>query len=817
MFLSFVLGVLVSMTLFYHRLELPSVTSMAVSAAVTLAMFAFKRYWWPYKTGHFYVGLIIGFQWAFWHSFFQPKLPDPVQTEMSQLQGSTRLWEVTGEVVSLPRIQPLSVHRQKVQFNLSLQQLKAVNCTPRLQPCHWQFRWGRRPVIRLSDYQAKKIPHAGETWQFVIHLKPIHGLMNPGGYDLEAARFQQGIVAKGWVKHGKQRHWVAAKKLSDASPFSVLAWREQLRAHWQQQFADSPNVGVYLALLLGDRANLTQDQWQLFQQTGTSHLMAISGLHIGIAAGMGAFFAALLWQWGIRFFPHRPWYALHATPKVQWMAVGALIFATFYAFLAGMSIPTQRAWLMVMAMLLFVWLRRPFQPWSALALAALLVLFWHPSSVLSAGFWLSFTAVALIFACLYHPRIQPLKNWQKLIVIQVVLTVGLVPLLAYYFHQFPLVSLMANLIAVPAVSFLGLPLLMISVLLPVTFLQSLNEAFWQLMMQFLSLLAQWQPPLTIGALSGWQVSAIYGLLFYGLWKKVNLQQWLMIGFSLALIWLLPKWWQPSVQPGDFKATLLDVGQGQSLVVQTARHVAVLDTGPRWNAQYNGASLAILPYFRSEGIKQVDRLVVSHSDMDHTGGTQQLLERVPVQKRLSGQPQKVAQMAHLDPHQFQHCQAGQQWQWEGVKFQILAPSHPWPFKDDNDQSCVVRIENERFSLLDMGDASVKVEQYLLNQVPKSLLKADILIAGHHGSRTASSLAFLQAVQPKWVLFSSGFQNRYHFPSQVVRDRLAQLGIPWLNTAEAGAITIRATLKSLQLEGYRAQNAAWYHFKHVGNHS
>lgn len=842
MFISFVIGVLASMLLFYHRAGLPEMSLMAVMAGVTIALLVFKRYWWPYKTGHFYVGLIIGFQWAFWHSFFQPQLPEPIQAEVSQPQASKLLWQVTGEVVNLPRITPLEsstsqqeLKHQKVQVTLKLHRLQVVNCTQlsqnhksnfllnsvqksqNSQSCQWQFSLGQRPVIRLADYQAKKIPHAGETWQFVVRLKPIHGLMNPGGYDFESTMWQQGVVARGWVVHPKnestKNSWIAAQKLAEASHFSISAWRENLRQYWTSQFANSPNLGVYLALLLGDRSGLSPEQWQRFQQTGTIHLMAISGLHIGIAAGIGAFLAGLLWQWGIRLFPRKPWLWLHGTPKVQWMAVGALGFATGYALLAGFSIPTQRAWLMVVAMLLFVWIRRPFQPWSALALAALLVLLWQPASVLSPGFWLSFMAVALIFVVLFHPKIKPLKNWQKLLVIQFVLTVGLLPLLAYYFHQFPLVSFFANLVAVPAVSLVGLPLLLLTALLPFSLLHKVNEWFWQALMQFLQMLTQWQPPLNLVALSGWQVVMIYGLLFYGLLTKANLKQGVKLGLGILLIWFLPKLWQPMLENGSFKATLLDVGQGQSLVVETAQHVAVLDTGPKWNTQYNGASLAILPYFRSQGVSKVDKLVVSHSDIDHSGGTQQLVEALAVDKITSGQPQTVAQQAHLPQSRVQPCLAGQQWQWDGVRFQVLAPAKDWPFKSDNDRSCVLRIVNGKFAFLVMGDASVKVEKWLLKNLPSRLLQADILVAGHHGSRTASALDFLKVVKPKWVLFSSGFQNRFHFPSQAVVQRLAALGIPWRNTAEAGAITVWVSTEGIQLESYRQQNVRWYHFKTI----
>ena len=816
MFISFVIGVVLATVLFYQRATLPSIEMMGVMAVVTLALFGFKRYWWPYKTGHFYLGLIIGFQLAFWHSFFQPKLPDTVQAILQQQGkiGHINLW-VEGEVTGLPQVYQDATKGQKVKLMLKLTSLEGMPCehqNPKVcekfaffqnPQSRWQFSAFSRPLVALADYHPDQIPHAGEVWRLPVRMKPVHGLLNPGGFDFEANQLLKGVVARGYVLH---KTGMGAEKLAESPGWSVDVWREALREHWQQQFEKSPFVGIYLALLLGDRSGLTTEQWQLFQQTGTVHLMAISGLHIGLAAGLGALLFGGVWWLGVRLMKPKRW--LHAVPKQQYQAVGALLFATLYAALSGFGIPAQRAWLMVVAMVLVVWLRRPFQPWSALALAALLVLFWQPASVLSAGFWLSFVAVALIFATLFHPKVKLLKHWQKGLLIQGVLTVGLLPLLAFYFHQLPVNAFLANVIAVPAVSFIGLPLLVLAALVPAEWSLWLNEQFWQVLWHGLSELAQWHPPVTVGGVTVWQLVAVEGLIFFGLLRAVDFKTWGRILFLIVLLVTLPKMLSDGLAKGDFRATLLDVGQGQSLVLETAHHVAVLDTGPHWNARYTGASLAILPYLRYLGWQKVDLVVVSHSDLDHAGGTAQLVEKIPVAEMVSGQPVKVVQQAKLPLQQVKPCLAGQNWQWEGVTIEVLAPAKVWPFTSDNDRSCVVKISGKESSLLVMGDASVKVERWLIQHDSEEKLRADILVAGHHGSASSSSLAFLKKVQPDWVLFSSGYQNRFHFPSGEVLQRLTLLGIPWLNTAEAGAITVEFKDGELNFISQRQVEARWF---------
>jgi len=346
---------------------------------------------------------------------------------------------------------------------------------------------------------------------------------------------------------------------------------------------------------------------------------------------------------------------------------------------------------------------------------------------------------------------------------------------------------------------------------PVEFFALLNEWLWQALMQFLQALAQWQPPLNLLPLQGWQLVVIYALLFYGLLSRGGWRQKLQLIGAVGLIAVLPKLWPFDESADGFKLTLLDVGQGQSLVVETADRVAILDTGSRWNDHYNGANLAILPYLRYQGITKVDHLLISHGDMDHTGGTGLLVQSVEVGAIFSGEPWRVAERAGLSASRVQSCFAGQEWQWQGVRFQVLAPAKDWPFKSENDRSCVVRVSNEQFSALVMGDATVKVEKWLLQNWPASVLQADILVAGHHGSRTSTSRAFLEVVRPKWVWFSSGFQNQFHFPSQTVLKRLESLAIPWQNTAQEGALSALVSSKGVQLSSYRQQNRYWYHSK------
>ncbi|QBZ82979.1 ComE operon protein 3 [Hydrogenovibrio crunogenus] len=817
MFRYFVLGFVCSSYAFYQLASFPSWGVFAISFALFSGLLILKSIpalskdlFSSYQTVlnhtliHIIIGFLFGFIWVFLHSFLTASLPNTAYFTPI---------EVEGKILDLPQVQSFNHtgKRSRVKFQLEVIQLK--------ESVHKNAQaWAiLPPKIQLSWYGASTVPKTGETWRFKVKLKPRHASLNPGGFDYETYLFQKGLVARGYVLNQKD----AASFIEDGGMWQYRYWLAQ---HLRPLFENSDFNGIYRALIYGDKSQLSAEDWSLLQKTGTIHLMAISGLHIGIVAALGFGVFGLLWKLLIRF---SNWQWVAQTPKLIFASMGAIFLATLYMAMAGFSIPTQRAWMMVMVVLLFLFIRRKFQPWSALSLAAFLIVLFDPRSVLSHGFWLSFMAVALIFAVLRHPKIKVAPNWQKMIAVQLALTIGLVPLLVSYYHQIALASFLSNLVAVPFVSLIGLPLLFITVLLSLvsttlaSLFMNLNNFLWQTLWSILEFLGAQFDYWVIGNIDDWQVGLLYAVPIAGvvLWRKKQQSIQFQARFKLLLLssviigsWaviVLPTLTH-QVPPHEVKVTVLDVGQGESIVFETENAVVVYDTGAKWSAKMDGAKLAVLPYLKSQGHTQIDLLIVSHSDMDHAGGVATLLKEMPIRKMISGQSEKLNALHHTQ--RFSACQSGQAWSFSGVQFRILAPRSDLPVaNNDNDASCVLKVENGKGTALISGDLTRAVEQPLARQVG-SLLQSDLLVAGHHGSRTSTSLIWLNTVHPKEVVFSSGFANRYHFPAKTVIQRLEKQQILWRNTACRGAIQYKITQSDQEplvfLGTYQEMNSKWY---------
>lgn len=817
MFRYFVLGFICSSYAFYQLTSFPSwgifsISFLLLNGLIILKlmpvfytrMLAFYQLPFIEIIFHIIIGFLVGFIWVFLHSFLTNSLPDNAYFTPV---------EVEGKILDLPQIQSIGATQKHTRIKF-LFELSAIEDSVPNNTQAWALL---PPKIQLSWYGANAVPKTGETWRFKVKLKPRHASVNPGGFDYETYLFQKGIVARGYILNQTD----AAQRINEGGVWQYRYW---LANHLKPLFEGSGFDGVYQALIYGDKSQLSVEDWERFQKTGTIHLMAISGLHIGIVAALGFGLFALLWKVWIRY---AAWQWVAQTPKPIFASVGAIILATFYMAMAGFSIPTQRAWLMVVVVLLFLFIRRKFQPWSALALSAFLIVLFDPRSVLSHGFWLSFMAVALIFGVLRLPKIKAAPNWQKIIAVQLALTIGLMPLLAAYYHQIALASFLANLVAVPFVSLIALPLLFITVLL--SFVSStlasgfmvLNNYLWQALWWFLNVLKSQFDYWIIGHVADWQVMLLYGIPVIGfiLWHKKQqtllhrtpLQVILfgMLIFSFWAVMLLPTM-MDKVPHNELKVTILDVGQGESIIFETESAVVVYDTGAKWGTKIDGAKLALLPYLKSQGYTKVDLLVVSHSDMDHAGGAATLLKEMPVLNMISGQPKKLNALAKTQ--RFTACKNGQAWSFSGVNFEILAPRQDLPkAQNDNDTSCVLKVENGKGAVLVSGDLTHVLEQPLADKIG-SKLQSDLLIGGHHGSRTSTSLAWLEAVKPAEVVFSSGFANRYHFPAKAVIKRLEKQQILWRNTACRGAIQYKITQSDQVplafLGTYRGLHSTWY---------
>lgn len=916
--------------------ELSSLPDRQLMIAISLIMSLFIIFAWHFSKRvitkdsfgsvtsiliSFSLGLIIGICYLYWHAFFTPELPKQlfdrpviIQAQISELP----VWQELSSSSSIANTSAKKSTRKKLRLQMKLKQSflfeEGENKT------QWMnFNGGlRAPIIQVNWYLSSQSkpqnfglvdwPKLGDSVWLSVKLKQARGQSNPGAFDYDRYLFSKGILAKGYVKALSKQQWNDFQtNLSHLNAFDdskmptfnsdktqVLAItcnshvfqaadniRTQLQTGLQGLFAESEFHPIVEALTLGERDRVSQNDWSLLRKTGTIHLMAISGLHIGLAALFGwAIF------WGI-------WkLVLYRWQKIElWFfaKLGAIVCATFYAYLSGFSISTERAWIMVVIGVLFLLWQRPFSPWNAFFIALWLVMVFQPTAVLMQGFWLSFLAVAWIF--IFLPMLANKSKWQQFLWIQLVLSLALLPALVFFFAAVPSFSFVANLIALPVVSFLLMPLLMILVLGLLLLPNSLHEVFQPLadlidfILSFLWHWLEWVAAMPyslieVSSISVWGLVLIYGSAFslMHIWlsnhRAINQRfshlsvkqrnSWRhyltrfqhietfkekRIGFpQISLLVLLAVGCfalffkvdraLPRVESGTFLMTVLDVGQGLSVVVETQNKTLVYDLGAYWGKKMDGAKLAVLPYLKSKGINHIDHLVVSHSDSDHSGGLKTLIENIAIEQSSSGQPMILNQS--LQNANFQQCTAGQNWQWNGVTFQVMAPLPKWLEQmnlSDNDVSCVLKVSTGRSEVWLMGDLSSNYEKRLLTKwgnashiergsgkndisndnsnrsgkdISNQSHKKTLLIAGHHGSRYSSGENWLNYLQPSVAVISSGFNNRFGFPHKEVLQRFENHNIQVFNTACQGALSFSVTPQGIELVNQnRIERTKWYY--------
>ena len=763
--LSFLAGIL-SLNLFA---DLPGNTLYAALAVTAVVWYLGKNRSYE-KVARCPVVFLFGMCWAQIHAenYLQHVLDE-------ELAGT--------DVTIIARVSDIPVKHETLQrFVAQVEAFNADGYTGRL-PGHLRLSWHYGEPVR-----------AGETWRFRVRLKPPHGFMNPGGFDYEAWLFQRGIHGTGYVRDSELN-----RRLREAPLLDAAGVRQQAASGIATALQGSDYAGLVAALAVGDRAAIDAAQWKVLINTGTNHLMAISGLHIGLAAVFGyGLFRRLVPARVMRYLP-----AQHAA------MIGALPVAAGYALLAGFAIPTQRALLMLVCVAGAALFRRNTRPLNVLFVALFLVLLWDPAAVLSAGFWFSFLAVAVIFLAVTGRDAR--SRWLQWGWIQLVIALALAPLSLYLFQQVSLVSPLANMIMVPFVSLLVVPLVLLGVLLmavsetAAAVLLGAAARLFELVWPAL----QWLSDCSCSHWIGTQPSlfvTLMALCGIGVLLAPRIRRWRIAGVLLLVPVLA--WRPPLPADGAFRVDILDVGQGLAVVVRTRSRTLVYDTGARFSDRLDSGSAVVLPFLRHEGIGHVDLLLISHGDSDHIGGAPAVLAAYPRTPLLGQGTGGLAAASSL------RCAAGQAWEWDGVVFSVLHPDDA-VYTATNNRSCVLRIEGRGGSVLMTGDIERKVEDRLLRDSTADL-GADLLIAPHHGSNTSSQRRFIEAVSPQTVVFAAGYRNRYRFPASAVVRRYAELGVAMHVTGLAGTIRVEVDPQRgvSPVHRYRDTHRKYWHHRPPG---
>ncbi len=673
--------------------------------------------------------------------------------------------QIVGVVANLP--QP---YERSLRFEFDVERVLTPHA---VIPAHIVLSWWGS---QARDGRQATFPQlrAGERWQLTVRLRQPHGTLNPHGFDYEALLLERNIRATGYVRPGSGNRRISS--FVARPQYLVERVREFARDRIQNALADAPYTGVLIALAIGEQRGIPPAQWQVFTRTGVNHLISISGLHVTMISGIAFGLIYFLWRRSARLTLR--------LPARKAAVVAGFVAALIYAWLAGFAVPAQRTVYMLAVVALALWSGRIASSSLVLSAALLLVLLIDPWAVLSAGFWLSFGAMALIMLVSSGRIAQPhwLIGWAR---VQWAVTLGLVPPLLALFQQVSLISPLANAIAIPVVSLIVVPLTLAGLVLPFDLVLQCAHAVMAACgyaLEWMSMLpaAVWQqhaPP-------AWAVAVATVGVIWMLLPRGFPARWIGVAGFLPLFLVLPA----APEHGDLRLTVLDVGQGLAVVAQTRNHALLYDTGPAFGPQVDSGNRIIVPYLRASGVTSLSGLVVSHADSDHSGGALSVLQAVPVSWLSSSMPDThpISTQASVQSR----CVAGQRWQWDGVDFEVLHPSVESYARDKvrtNDRGCVIRIGTAHAAVLLTADIENKSERELLDTAADKL-HAQVMLVPHHGSRTSSSAEFLAQVNPDIALVAAGYRNRFGHPKDEVLDRYRALGSRIFRTDHDGALIV-----------------------------
>lgn len=646
----------------------------------------------------------------------------------------------------------------------------------------WRLAWyARRDFSGLREPQATALAalpvlEPGARWQLQVRLRRPRGLGNPGAFDLERSALQQGIAAVGHV-----RDHPGNAELAPGG--GIDAWRDRVSARLRAEIAAPRTAALLAGLAVGDRRGFDERDWTTLRRTGTSHLFAISGLHVGLVAGLAGWLGLIL---------ARRWPALlRLAPARLWALPPALALATVYAALAGFQIPTRRSLAMLAVAALALALRRGTGAWQAFALALAVVLVLDPLALLATGAWLSFLGVA--FLLLAAGARSPW--WQALPRAQWAVAIGLLPAGVAFFGQASWAAPLVNLLAVPWVALTVVPPLLLGV-----GLLALAPVLASLLLAVAGTSLAWLMALLDRvAAAPFAASPLPEVGPLALAAALAAALLCLLPVPPRLRWLAPVLLLPLLLPvragpahGEFRLDALDVGQGTAVLVRTRHHALLFDTGARFPSGYDLGEAVVVPALEALAVRRLDLMVLSHADIDHAGGAAAVQRALAVDAVLGGEP--------VPGLPLRPCHDALHWRWDGVGFELLHPPPRYPVRG-NEVSCVLRVQGRRGSALLTGDAGEVAELRML-ALHRQRLASDVLVLGHHGSQGSSSAAFLDAVAPRLAIATAGHRNRFGHPHRDVVQRLAMRGIVLANTAEDGAVAVRFGRHGPQWQGWRA---------------
>ncbi len=718
----------------------PAIPMWGALCAAGVASLAVRR---GRRFGLLTVGLIAGVLWA--AQWGERRLAAQLPPALDKSD-----WQLVGEVVGLP-----DGDRRRARFELRVLDLKPLAPVPSVPPLH---------RVQLSWYGQPPQLRPGQQWQLRVRLRHPRGFANPGTFDYSAWLLSRGISATGYVRdHSDNVLW------RQSSGWSIDAFRWRIASRIDALPLTDPARGLLRALSVGDDGALAAQDWALLRETGTLHLVVISGLHVGLAAGLGMVLGNLLGR--------LPLLLGASLPARHWGAWAAWCVGGFYAALAGFGLATARAFAMLSVWLALYLLRRRALSWSGFFWALAVIALLQPLAPVTPGFWLSFGAVAALLAY-FGMRPRP-GRLRALVLAQWVVPLGTTVGLLGFQKEIPLLAPLVNLAAVPWVGLVSVPLALLGVA-TVPWAPELADQVWQWsgnsLQGFYGVLGvvhghwgglRWRPAHGVG----WVLLVLLGVGAVCLLGPPGLgvRRYALLGLIAVVLEGPPR--RPPLQ-----VTVLDVGQGLSAVVETPDHVLVYDAGPAWSERFDAGSGIVAPYLRHQGWPKLDVLVVSHPDLDHAGGVAGLVRDYPPRRVLRGGSPAVRV-------EETGCRAGERWQWGRVGFRILHPADQMLGK--NDRSCVLMVEAGAVRVLLPGDLESSGEGLLLAQ---GVLPQDIglLIAPHHGSRTSSSSRFVARVRPRHVVYAAGYRHHFGHPHPTVVDRYAAAGAQGWHTAAEGAL-------------------------------